>query len=298
MRHFTAYLLLFSCSLLHAYDLVVDGVYISIIGPRFAYVTNAGLDSATPCYSGDIVVPQQVTYNGRVYNISSVGDNAFVGCDELTSVQLPPTVTAVSACAFLGCTALRSVNMPKGMLTVTNAAFSACTSLQHISLPRHQESVNDMTFYCCASLTSLVLPHRIRTIQSTAMQHLPSLTDLYCFASEPPVAEVGAFSLADQQKCTLHVPRETIGKYREAPVWCDFCEIVPLQDSEYEEQGYLRGDINDDGEVDGRDLALLRLIIVSLPDDSAVRWAADINEDGIVNAKDYVLLANVCGSGN
>lgn len=293
MRHYITYLLLFSWSLLHAYELVVNGVYIGILGPHFAFVTNRGLDSPEPSYSGDVVVPDQVTYKGRVYDVTSVGDNAFTGCDGLTSVQLPSKVTAISPCAFLGCTSLRSVNSPQNLIVICNTAFTACTSLQQISLPRHQEIVDSMTFYCCASLTSLILPHRIRTICCTAMQHLSSLTDLYCFSSEPPLAEVGAFTIADQKKCTLHVPKETLSKYQEMQVWRDFYNIVPLEDEEYEKEGYQRGDINDDGKIDDKDLNLLRLIIVSLPDDSAVRWAADINEDGIVNAKDYVLLAKL-----
>lgn len=293
MRRYITYLLLSSCSLLHAYELVVNGVYIGIVGPNFAYVTNRGLNSPEPSYTGDVVVPEQVTYNGRVYNVTSVGDNAFTGCDGLRSVQLPPKVTAISPCAFLGCTSLQSVNVSQNLYVISNTAFTACTSLQQISFPRYQEVVDSMTFYCCASLTSLILPHRIRTIYCTSMQHLSSLTDLYCFASEPPVAEVGAFTLADQKKCTLHVPKETLSKYQESQVWRDFGSIVPLEDAEYEKQGYQRGDINDDGTIDDKDLALLRLIIVSLPDDSAVRWAADINEDGIVNAKDYVLLAKL-----
>ena len=183
--------------------------------------------------------------------------------------------------------------MPQSMNVITNAAFTACTSLQQISLPKRQELLDSLTFYCCASLTSFVLPHRIRIIRCTAMQHLSSLTDLYCFASEPPLAEFGAFTLADQKKCTLHVPRETLSKYQERQVWRDFYNIVPLEDEEYEKEGYQRGDVNGDGMIDAKDLELLRLIIVNLPDDSAVRWAADINEDGVINAKDYVLLAKL-----
>lgn len=293
MQRLITYLLLFSSSMLYAYELEVNGVYIGILGTRIAYVTSRGEETSEPCYSGDVVVPEQVTYNGRVYNVTSVADNAFAGCDELTSVHLPPTVKAISPCAFIGCTSLRSINVPQSLNVITNAAFTACTSLQQISLPKRQELVDSLTFYCCSSLTSFVLPHRIRTIRCTAMQHLSSLTDLYCFASEPPLAEFGSFSLADQKKCTLHVPRETLSNYQERQVWRDFYNIVPLEDEEYEKEGYQRGDVNGDGMIDAKDLELLRLIIVNLPDDSAVRWAADINEDGVINAKDYVLLAKL-----
>ena len=105
------------------------------------------------------------------------------------------------------------------------------------------------------------------------------------------MAEQGAFSLTDQQQCTLHVPKEALQAYKQSPVWCDFYRIVPIGDQTYINQHYQRGDINDDGKVDAEDLALLRRIVVSLPDDCAVRWAADINGDGKVNSVDYVTLA-------
>ena len=124
-----------------------------------------------------------------------------------------------------------------------------------------------------------------------ALEHLPALTDLYCFSSVPPTAEPGAFTLSDQQHCTLHVPADAIELYRKSPRWSDFYRIVSLSDADYRGQNYQRGDVNDDGKIDADDLALLPRLIVRLPENQAVRWAADINADGTVNAVDYVALA-------
>jgi len=286
-------LCLFTSSPLHllAYDAEVDGIYYRFIGSK-AFVTYGSFTDDTPNhYVGNVVVPSQISHNGRTYSVVSVGENAFAGCEGLTSVQLPSSVRAVSSCAFLGCTGLTKVTLPSGILSFGSCAFTGCTSLQGISLPRHTELVDSLTLYCCASLTSLVLPHRVRTVGGSALEHLPKVTHLYCFASEPPATEARAFSTADQQRCTLHVPNESLQAYKQSPVWRDFYSIVALTDQDYTGQNYQRGDVNDDGVVDATDLALLRRIIVSLPDDSAVRWAADINEDGKVNAEDYVLLA-------
>ena len=293
MRQLLFSLLLAPCSLLlaQAYDVEVDGICYNIIGTRLAYVTHRDFHTSEPDYTGDVVVPEYISHNGRTYHVFSVGDNAFAGCDELTSVQLPASVRAISPCAFIGCASLREVSLPTNLQAIANCAFTGCTSLQKIVVPRCSEFVDSLTFYCCASLTSLILPHRIQTVYGSALEHLPSMKDLYCYASLPPVAEQGAFTLADQKRCTLHVPRETIDLYRKASVWSDFYRIVPLKDSEYLAQNYQKGDVNDDGKVDAEDLAMLRRIIVSLPDDSAVHWAADINGDGKVNSVDYVMLA-------
>ena len=293
MRRILIQLLLAPCSFLavHAYDVEVDGIYYDIIVQRFAYVTYRDLNAAAGSYSGKVVVPAQINYQGHTYPVSSIGENAFAGCEELESVQLPSTMRGVNSCAFLGCTNLQQVSIPSTIRSVRSCAFTGCTSLEQIVLPRHMELVDSLTLYCCASLTSVVLLHRIRTVCNSAMEHLPSMTNLYCFASTPPVAEQGAFTLSDQQRCTLHVPKESVQLYRNSPVWSDFYRIVALNDENYISQNYQRGDINDDGQIDAEDLALLRRLIVCLPDNASVRWAADINGDGIVNAVDYVTLA-------
>lgn len=293
---FSLLLALFFLPPSYADGIMVDGICYGLIGTQKAYVTHPAQwtmadEQWAMAYTGDVVIPSEISYGGRTYSVVSIGDNAFAGQYNLTSVHLPPSVHAVSPCAFLGCTALRQVSLSETMLVFSTCAFTGCTSLEQITLPRHTELVDSLTFYCCASLTSLVLPHRIRTVCGGALEHLPALTDLYCFASVPPVAELGAFTPSDQQRCTLHVPAEAVALYSESPLWSDFFQILPLSDSDYAGQNYQRGDINDDGRVDADDLALLRRLIVCLPDDASVRWAADINADGTVNAADYVALA-------
>ncbi|MBR4131277.1 MAG: leucine-rich repeat protein [Bacteroidaceae bacterium] len=280
---------------LRAYDVEVDGICYDVVKlARMAVVTHrgSGVVPEPNSYAGEVVVPEHITYNGRTYVVRSVSQNAFADCEELVSVKLPSTLTAVSSCAFLGCPKLKEVSVPQSLLAVGSCAFTGCTSLKSMILPRKAECVDTLTFYCCASLTSLILPHRIQTICEGALEHIPSMTNLYCYASVPPVAEQGSFTLRDQQKCTLHVPKASIPLYLEALGWKDFHQIVALKDEEYISQNYQKGDINDDGRVDAADLALLQRIIVSLPDDSSVHWAADVNADGKVNSIDFVKLRN------
>jgi len=291
MRFIISFLYFFIFCYVFAYDVEKNGVYYGLIGTRWAFVTFSGLEEDAVKYTGRVVIPSQISHGGHTYSVISIGENAFAGCDGLTTVQLPSSVRAVSACAFLGCSGLRQVTLPEGIQVFASCAFTGCTSLQQITLPRHAEFVDTLTFYCCASLKSVILPHRIRTVCQGAMEHLPALTDLYCFSSVPPVAERGSFTLSDQQHCTLHVPAEAVAMYQESPLWSDFYRIVPLSDTDYTKQNYHRGDVNDDGQIDADDLALLRRLIVRLPDNVSVRWAADINADGIVNAVDYVTLA-------
>ena len=47
-------------------------------------------------YSGEVVIPSTVTYEGEEYSVTSIGDYAFSGCDALTSITskntTPPTI--------------------------------------------------------------------------------------------------------------------------------------------------------------------------------------------------------------
>ena len=44
-------------------------------------------------YSGNIVIPETVTYNNVTYKITSLGDECFNGCSSLTSINLPSSIT-------------------------------------------------------------------------------------------------------------------------------------------------------------------------------------------------------------
>ena len=78
----------FSISAL-AYDVEVDGIYYDI-SENNATVTEGGVK-----YSGDIVIPESITYNNSKYSVTSIGDYAFAFCSGLTSVTIPNSVTVL-----------------------------------------------------------------------------------------------------------------------------------------------------------------------------------------------------------
>ena len=60
-------------------------------------------------YSGNVEIPQNVTYNGVTYSVTGIGNGAFYGCGLLESVTIPSSVTSVEDMAFYGCSMLSSV---------------------------------------------------------------------------------------------------------------------------------------------------------------------------------------------
>ena len=59
--------------------------------------------SYTNEYSGNVVIPESVTYNGTTYPVTNINGSAFRDCSGLTSITIPNSVTSVGNYAFLGC---------------------------------------------------------------------------------------------------------------------------------------------------------------------------------------------------
>ena len=98
----------FSISAL-AYDVEVDGIYYDISG------TTATVTSGDNKYSGDIVIPESVTYDNSKYSVTSIGVNAFGSCSSLTSVTIPNSVISIGDWAFASCSGLTSVTIPNSV---------------------------------------------------------------------------------------------------------------------------------------------------------------------------------------
>lgn len=93
--------MLFVPTVASAYVFEVDGIYYNIEGNN-AIVTYGGY-SDDERYTGDVVIPESVTYNGVTYAVVAIGNNAFNGCGKLTSVVIPNSVTSIGETAFYGC---------------------------------------------------------------------------------------------------------------------------------------------------------------------------------------------------
>ncbi|MDR0681876.1 MAG: leucine-rich repeat domain-containing protein, partial [Dysgonamonadaceae bacterium] len=59
-------------------------------------------------YSGNIVIPDTVNNNGRIYTVRDIGERTFYNCSGLTSVSIHNSVTFIGERAFADCTALIS----------------------------------------------------------------------------------------------------------------------------------------------------------------------------------------------
>ena len=98
---------------------VVDGIYYEISGTT-ATVTQVG------DYSGDIVIPESITFENSIYSVTSIGYAAFEECYSLTSVTIPNSVASIEDEAFYNCNSLTSVTIPNSVTSIGNSAFNIC----------------------------------------------------------------------------------------------------------------------------------------------------------------------------
>ena len=200
MKHlkylFTALLLLCTTSAT-AHDFEVGGIYYYVTDAtnKTVAVTYRGTSYNVYLneYTGSVVIPQSVTYNGSTYSVTSIGDEAFSCCTGLTSIVIPNSVTSIGDNAFSGCTGLTSIVIPNSVTSIGIYAFSGCTGLTSIEIPNSVTSIGDGTFYDCTGLTSIVIPNSVISIGHYAFYECSGLTSVTIGNS---VTSIGSYAFS------------------------------------------------------------------------------------------------------
>ena len=159
-----------------AYDFEVDGIYYDITDGAALEVEVTYRSSAS--YSGEVVIPGSVFYNGSTYRVTGIGQGAFQYCSSLTSVTIPDGVTSIESSAFSGCSSLTSVNIPDGVTSIGEQAFYDCSSLTSVTIGNGVTSIGDDAFQYCSSLTSVSIPDGMTSIGEKAFYDCSSLTSV------------------------------------------------------------------------------------------------------------------------
>lgn len=132
---------------------IADGPQIEVFMP-FTFTTNNGAITISG-YTGvgsAIVIP--TTING--YPVISIGDSAFLGVTNLTSVTIPSSVINIGSQAFENCSNLTSVTISNGVVAVgTNAFFD--TGLTNVFIPDSVADIGEGAFGNCPNLTTITV---------------------------------------------------------------------------------------------------------------------------------------------
>lgn len=318
--------------------LVVDGIYYNITSTtnKTAEVTFAGATANEVAneYSGKVVIPSTVLYNGVTYNITAVGDSAFQGCKNLQSVTISNGVTQLNKYSFSGCSSLANVVIPESITSIGERVFNGCSKLESVVLPTKLKDLSSGVFAGCSMLKSVNIPNTITAIYGVTFSYCYSLTDVIIPES---VTSIGSYAF---RNCTslaeIVIPEsvETIAKaaFKECgslrkvvvesdtPATADATSFNGLPSDAvlyvpsmgavdvYEAATgwnvfttilppFSLGDINCDGEVNVTDVVKLYSYILGHTTDIE-ESVVDLNGDGEVNVSDIVKLYSIILSSN
>jgi hypothetical protein len=140
---------------------------------------------------GALVINNNVTINGKVYVVVNIGDDAFKGNKEITSVELPDGIKNIGAGAFDGCSSLLKVLLGKDVRKIGSKAFG--------------------------------------NIWKAATTRTRAANDGFrveCNAESVPEIEADAFEGTEIEKATLVVQDELVNSYKTAEVWKNFGSII------------------------------------------------------------------------
>ncbi|MDE5585348.1 MAG: leucine-rich repeat domain-containing protein, partial [Muribaculaceae bacterium] len=153
-------------------------------------------------YSGDIVIPAEVEYEGHTYSVTSIGGYAFYECSSLTSIELPNSVTSIGYGAFCDCGDLASVVIGNSVTEIGKNAFYNCAiksltfnaencesiggtdgglfydSVETLIIGDSVTKIPSNFFYCCDKLTSLKLSNSVTSIGDYAFYNCSHLSSL------------------------------------------------------------------------------------------------------------------------
>ena len=164
-----------------AHDVEVDGIFYNLNNTnKTATVTFRGdsYDAYDDEYAGDVVIPKAVTYNGITYSVTSLGNECFCGCSDLTSVTIPNSVTSLGESCFNGCYDLISITIPNSVTSLGECCFNDCYNLTSITIPNSVTSLGYRCFWDCSSLTSITIPNSVTSLGDFCFERCDGLTSI------------------------------------------------------------------------------------------------------------------------
>ena len=229
-----------------AYEFEVDGIYYAhrlygeILSDTEVAVTYGS--SYLSSYSGDIVIPDSVTYDGITYSVTAIDQSAFSYCMGLTSIVIPNTVDYIGDYAFSNCTALTSIDIPNSVNYIGQGAFGntkwyndqpdglvyagliayrykgTMPTGTSLALAEGTRGIAEYAFFGCEGLESIDLPNSVISIGDYAFQWCTGLT---CASIGNSVQYIGDYAFNECYNLTsIDIPNSVsvIGEY--AFNWC------------------------------------------------------------------------------
>lgn len=185
--------------------------------------------------------------------VTSIGPNAFDGCNSLGAINIPSGITFIGESAFSRCYSLSGpIILPDGIKNIENYTFFRCINLTSVKLPAALDSIKPSAFDACFAMSgNMILPSTVRYVGERAFANCrslngvldlpPLLTTIESFAfvdcrslssirvrnpiPVPLLDNSTVFELVNKS-IPLKVPVGTKDRYAHSTVWMDFTNIM------------------------------------------------------------------------
>lgn len=173
MKRIYSLIIIFFISLMvRAINVEIDGIAYNINVKTG--ITEVAANTSHP-YTGDIVIPETITYEDKEYTVTAIAQGAFTQTS-ITSIAFPNSITSIDRAAFYCCSSLDSVALPEKVTVIGDMLFANCNSLRRIVIPEGVTLIDNSAFNSCWSLDSLIIPNSVTTIEDWAFAGCKSLS--------------------------------------------------------------------------------------------------------------------------
>ncbi len=216
---FVAFINIMLASLfVNAQKIQVDGIFYNLTGTSTVEVTFRGDDedgwmyyNESELYTGDVIIPSTIKYNEKSYSVTSIGEDAFAGSKQMTTLSISSSIQVIGNGAFTLCNNLRSISVENGngvflsqdgilyeknptriyfvpkniqgdillhesITEIPSSAFQNCTKITTITFPENVVSVGDGAFNGCTKLEEVFFNDKLKNIGVQAFSQCSTIS--------------------------------------------------------------------------------------------------------------------------
>lgn len=174
-------------------------------------------------------IPETVSYEGKEYRVTKIGNSAFAFRTNLKTINLPESITLIDISAFEGCSSLENIELPKKLITLNYYAFENCTSLQSVVIPDSIRTIEEGAFQGCSQLQTLDLPETLEKIGT--FSGCASLSAIRVSENNPYYASVDGVLFNKEKDRLIKYPEDKAGQSFALPAGVSVIEAYAFSDN-------------------------------------------------------------------
>ena len=298
--------LMFGTSVINAYETYIP------VSIRYEKTDSNGdgvEDSITILYDKTYVTAESVIIPDRIDGLPVTEILPYVFFEsQITSIKLPDSLETIGECAFMFCENLKNIEIPESVKYICENAFNSCTAAESITILNPECEIYDsyLTMY---QFTGTIYGYENSTAQEYAEKYEYNFSVIDAEPAVTTSAETTAVTTSEDAVTTVSqtkmtTPEETqVSQIEtsvsqvttsEAAITTVSVVTTPEITKRTDEHGNIVitvGDVNDDGRVSALDAAIIARKLAEGRSSDLNKWAADYNGDGKVTALDCAEIA-------